>query len=212
MFILKRRFDEYITNGRFFLVEKAIAENDGEVEFFINTKESIWGTIKSSWAQRNTKYAGAESIKTVVPSIRFPSLIEKFGSPHYIKIDIEGADLLCLEGLLEFQVRPQFVSTELEDRHSLLKAIHLLNKLGYRRFKTIDQRLVPKQMPPSPAREGIYLPYHFDLGSSGLFGDELPGKWLPRHATMAQYYLLLARNRLLSRFSWYDLHAALPNS
>ena len=114
--------------------------------------------------------------KLSFPQFDFPSLIEKFGSPHYIKIDIEGADYLCLEGLLEFQVRPQFVSTELEDRHSLLKAIHLLNKLGYRRFKTIDQRLVPKQMPPSPAREGIYLPYHFDLGSSGLFGDELPGE------------------------------------
>jgi FkbM family methyltransferase len=88
---LRRRFSSHIADGRFVLVEKAIAEQAGEVEFFMNLNVSTWGTIRANMAERNAA-GGTESKKIVVPSIKFSSLIEKFGVPYYLKVDIEGAD------------------------------------------------------------------------------------------------------------------------
>lgn len=96
---LKRRFSDQIANDHFILVEKAIAEKEGEVEFFVNDKVSVWGTIRPEWAKRNEN-AGASSTVIRVPSVNFATLIEQYGVPYFLKIDIEGADLLCLEGLL----------------------------------------------------------------------------------------------------------------
>ena len=220
---LKRRFASQIADGQFILIEKAIAEHDGQVEFYLNLQASIWGTIRADWAERNTA-AGTQSQKILVPSIQFSSLIEQYGVPYYLKVDIEGADLLCLEGLLPFNDRPRFLSLEIEHRSLLRREMNLLTKLGYKRFQIVEQGLVPKQTVPHPAGEGIYVDYHFPSGASGLFGKELPGAWLTRGAFVAKYYRLLARNRVLGlskRFpvvkrlaskysiSWYDIHAAL---
>jgi FkbM family methyltransferase len=220
---LKARFSDEIASGRFVLVEKAISEWDGEVEFFMNLKVSIWGTIRPNWAARNAAI-GAESKKVLVPSIKFSSLIEEFGVPYYLKIDIEGADLLCLEGLLQFNARPAFVSIEIEHRSLLRAEMNLLCKLGYTKFQIVEQGLIHQQAPPYPAREGVYVDYQFSEGASGVFGRELQAVWMTRRTFMAQYYRLLVRNRLLgllkripvvnrlaSRYliSWYDIHAAL---
>jgi FkbM family methyltransferase len=78
------------------LVEKAIGERFGEAEFFVNTQRSIWGTTSSEFMERSNA-KGSEWTKTVVPMIPFSWLIDQFGVPYYLKIDIEGADIVCLE-------------------------------------------------------------------------------------------------------------------
>jgi FkbM family methyltransferase len=222
---LKNRFSAQIDDGTFVLIDKAIAEHDGEVQFFVNEKADIWGTIRADQADRNAAM-GAPSTKIVVPSITFASLIERFGVPYYLKIDIEGADLLCLEGLVKFRERPKFVSFENEQSNLLecFEGLNLLKKLGYARFQIVDQSLIPEQSPPNPSREGVYSNYRFDLGATGLFGRELPGKWLAYGATAATYTTIFIWNKLYGlskripgvrrivpqvRGSWYDTHAAL---
>jgi FkbM family methyltransferase len=220
---LKQRFANQISERRFFLIEKAIAESTGEVTFFINVDSTIWGTIREDWARRNAR-RGARSEKITVPSIRFSSLIEEFGVPYYLKIDIEGADSLCLDGLLHFESRPRFVSFEIEHWSLLRKEMNILTKLGYKTFKIVNQGLVREQVPPRPAREGIYVDYRFEDDASGLFGNELEDDWTTRDGIIAQLYLLIGRkivtgaakrfpaaNRFAPRYSsWYDMHAALP--
>jgi FkbM family methyltransferase len=225
---LRERFKEAIADGRMVLVEKAIAETAGEVQFFINTKLSVWGTIRSDWAERNAAL-GAGSTVITVPATTFDSLLETFGAPHYLKIDIEGADLLCLEALQRYKDRPQFVSIESEKKSwaALRHEFHILKRLGYTKFKIVDQGLVPQQTPPHPATEGRYVDYRFAEGASGLFGSELPGDWLSEREALRRYrwiFLsykltgdegLLKRVRALRRIvkrykaSWYDTHATM---
>jgi FkbM family methyltransferase len=185
---LKKRFSQQIANERFTLVEKAIAERAGETEFFINLKTSIWGTIKRDVAEKNDR-SGRPSERIVVSSIRFSSLIEQFGVPYYMKVDIEGADKLCLEGLLPFTERPRFIYIEMDERSpkSVLQAMKLFRRLGYRKFKIVEQGLVPQQIPPRPEKEGIYVDYRFHLGSSGLFGEELEDWGTPTNTTLADF-------------------------
>jgi hypothetical protein len=158
-----------------------------------------------------------------VPAITFSSLIETYGTPHYVKIDIEGSDLLCIEDLLELNERPPFVSFERSPSlGQQLKELRLLKQLGYLRFQLVDQHRVPSQVSPLPAREGTYIDDRFEYGSSGLFGAELPGVWLTFGETVTHSLVIFARNKrigllkripMMKRFaghgSWYDLHAAL---
>jgi len=219
---LKRRFTKQISERRFFLIEKAIAEKTGEVTFFTNTDATIWGTIREDWARRNAR-RGVASEKITVPSIRFSSLIEEFGVPYFLKIDIEGADWLCLDGLLQFESRPRFVSFEIEHWSLLRKEMNILTELGYDKFKIVNQGLVREQVPPWPAREGVYVDYRFEDDASGLFGNELENDWSTRDRIIAQLYRLIGRkivtgvakrfpaaNRFTPRYSfWYDMHATL---
>jgi FkbM family methyltransferase len=223
---LKLRFRREIDEGRFVLVEKAVGQRFGEVEFFVNTKRSIWGTTSSEFMERSNA-KGSEWTKTVVPMIPFSSLIDQFGVPYYLKIDIEGADMLCLEDLMKSQDRPKFISIErqpfLADQ---LKELRLLKALGYRRFKIVSQKAVIYQQPPNPAREGVYINHQFEFDASGLFGEETPGSWLSYGGAIARNAAIVAQSKgfgLMRRTpglkrlrtswgSWYDFHAALPRA
>lgn len=223
---LRQRFSSSIAEGKFVLVESAIAGHIGEVPFFVNEKESIWGTIRPEMADLNQERFGAGSTKIIVPAITFGSLVAKYGVPYYLKIDIEGADLLCLEGLLAVDERPQYISYENEKLSfsALRVEMELLKKLGYTRFQIVDQGLVQKQKPPYPAKEGVYSDRNIEHGSTGLFGKELPGPWLSHTGAIRRYVQIYLRNRFLGlakrlpffgKFarrvpgSWYNTHAAL---
>jgi FkbM family methyltransferase len=221
---LRRRFAQGIAEGRFILVCEAIAEEAGEVEFYLNEIENIRSTIMPGHAELATAL-GRPPTKTVVPSITFPSLIERFGVPYFMKVDIEGADQLCLEGLAPFDEVPHFLSTEYPmSLAGQIRVLLLLRKLGYQRFQVIDQMAVPSQIPPQPAREGQYVDVELEINGSGLFGKELPGEdWLTLDGAILHFVKLFARNKkmgllrrlpVMNRFaghgSWYDIHAALP--
>ncbi len=221
---LKERFAAEIAEGQFMLVEEAIAEEAGEVAFYVNEQENIRSTIRPSHVEI-APALGRPPTKTVVPSITFPSLIKKFGVPYFMKVDIEGADLLCLEGLAPFDEVPLFLSTEYPlSLAGQIRVLLLLKKLGYQRFQVVDQKSVPSQVPPRPAREGQYVDVRLEFNGSGLFGKELPGSnWLTLNGAILHFVMLFARNKrmglmrrlpVLNRFaghgSWYDIHAALP--
>jgi hypothetical protein len=76
---------------------------------------------------------GSEWTKIVVPTIPFSSLIDRFGARYY-QIDIEGADILCLETLMKSRDRPNFISIERQPYlANQLKELRLLKALGYGR-------------------------------------------------------------------------------
>jgi FkbM family methyltransferase len=214
---LRDTFSREIASGQFVLVEKAIAEVSGEVEFFVNSAHSIWGTICREIAERD----GMNISRIVVPSVTFNSLLQSYGVPRYLKIDIEGADMLCLKSLLSEPDRPDFVSFETDRKTiSALRAeLSLLTRLGYQRFQLVDQKTVQKQSQPFPAREGLHADCGIAPDAAGLFGLELPGRWLSIPGFIASYTRVMARDRLaglarrcalpnLIRGSWYDVHAA----
>lgn len=226
---LREKFATELSSGALILIEAAVADHDGEVDFFVNEK-SVWGTTQKDWADRNQEM-GMQSTLIRVPAVKFNWIIEKFGVPHYLKIDIEGSDMLCLHALAQTPARPSFISIESSKTSwaALILEFDLLEKLGYRRFKIINQRWVPDQVEPNPSREGSYSNHIFPKDSSGLFGDDLPGPWLTKRQALTKYALIFVQYRLfgdntigrklLSRMplffrrrlipGWFDTHAAL---
>ena len=228
---IRVRLGSYLEAGQLTLINAAVAERVGPITFFTNQRISVYGTTSETWAKRNELF-GAPSNKVTVTGLRFIDVLAEHGVPYYLKIDIEGSDLLCLHALKSFPSRPKFVSIESATVHwaDAIAEFSLLRELGYSRFKLVQQRDVPKQRCPNPPAEGKYVDHHFEKNSSGLFGDELPGKWMSEREALKSYRYKFLRYRLvgdesflwrskyrqrlynryvsrLLRVGWYDTHA-----
>ena len=204
----RSRFHDFISEGRLKIVEGAVVEpsflesGQSSIRFYRNQSGSAWGTVRGTWAERNERLG--TSVTTIeVDVIDFAAVLQENGIPHYMKIDIEGCDTVCLNALKNFSERPDYISIE-SDKTSfagIKGEIDLLASLGYDRFQAIEQMDIPNhQSPPQPAGEGDYVAHRFEPGSSGLFGAELGGKWRSRRDILRQVSthlpgLQLARRR-----------------
>ena len=191
----RTKFADAIADGRLTILDLAVSDTDGEATFYINLDDDHWSSLDPAWGTRNdTRYK-----TTAVQTRPLCWLIEQYGVPHYLKIDIEGADLTVLRQLQAVPVKPTFLSTEEHE----IEYFPLLWSLGYRGFKIVNQGQI---------HHLDYDGWHFEPGSSGPFGDEIPGPWLPFGEAMLEYMLNVrdCRERELFTFGWwYDIHATL---
>ena len=150
------------------------------MDFYVDEDNTTWGTTNSDWVDRNVSIGGGR-IKTIkIKCLTLDAIMREYGVPRYCKIDIEGNDLDALKSLKKNVDLPKFVSIESEkiSWNKLLEEFHIFHELGYKKYKIVDQYFVNLHVCPNPSREGRYVDYKCQLGSSGLFGDELPGRWL----------------------------------
>lgn len=186
----RSRFRDAIDAGRVFLHHGAIIEDDGArtVRFFKNPSNTVWGTTVEAWADRNAEL-GAASIEIEVPVIDFPKLLAEHGCPHYLKIDIEGMDVVCLGKLRGTSHRPKFVSIESEKVRfaDLVAEFDLFRELGYHRFFIQQQHDIARRKVPPDSTEGCFVDYRFEPGSTGPFGSDLGPDWLTRKQALSRY-------------------------
>jgi FkbM family methyltransferase len=223
---LQDRFEEEIRAGRLTLVAAGIAESAGELDFYVCEDKSEWSSFELSVASRD----GARHHTVKVRAQRFATILAEHGEPWYCKIDIEGHDRLCLEGLQEAGQRPPYVSLEMAFEHAGVD-IGMLLDMGYRRFKIVSQSARSQPLPLLATVNG-WLPkslskgfrgldrelrgkrrdgdWRFPRGSSGPFGDDIPGPWRG-HDEVIRLWGHLRKVAEQSRpgggSDWYDIHA-----
>lgn len=225
-------FAEEIRTSRLTIINAAIWSAPGTVDFYICPGKSDWGTVDRAFAERNRELTGVEPIVVPVRAITFDEVLRESGIPYYLKIDLEGVDLLCLETLRAYEARPTHVSIEMsltsyEDAFGELASLF---SLGYRRFKIANQSLNGRIVCPDPPREGTYVPATFDGYSSGPFGEEAPGEWMSirdalaratviiddqakhgakgsEYKTEASHHYRIYRDLIGDPVGWYDIHA-----
>ena len=76
----------------------------------------------------------------------------------------------------------------------------LFMQLGYTKFKVIQQENISTQIEPDPSKEGCYVGYRFQEGSSGLFGTDLPGKWKDYKQILNKYRFIFLQYRLFGDY------------
>lgn len=230
-----KRFQDASQSGQMTIINKAITEHSGTIDFYVNEQKSVWGTADRDWMLRNQKL-GAESHMIRVPSVRMDTLLSEYGTPYYMKVDIEGLDNVCISALVNQLDKPRYVSVETHawSYAETLKLLTLLCAAGYNNFKIVPQIGVRNQICPKPAREGAYVDHRFPPDASGLFGKELPGSWLPLAEVKSQFRRIylniwvlgphhgILRNIIKNRDAiaalgrlfpgandWFDIHAML---
>ena len=169
--------------------------------------------------------------------------------PHYLKIDIEGNDMLCVEDLRAGGL-PKYLSLEASEA----SPVEHLAGLGYTAFKCVSQRnFLPLEVPPHAGQirferilrrlysanpftrilrilgakkrwlhqldeSRIHNGWKFPFGSSGPFGEDLPGRWQTAAEIRETYRVFqeLSSKSAPSIFwddkeysFWVDLHARL---
>jgi FkbM family methyltransferase len=237
------RFSQEILAKRLTLLNVGIAATSGTTTFWISDCPE-WSSLDKTIASRD----GAALRSVSVSTVPFSELLAEHGTPHYLKIDIEGNDRLCVDALRGGKV-PKYISVESEcvgdadepsDEMSLTM-LELLREVGYRKFKLVKQLgWIPiepngavnlyRRFIRSAARgrlraaglsriaerltvEGrIAASSGFVLssGSSGPWGDDIPGEWMTYEKAKSVY--LRARHAYFSkdraRYSfWCDWHA-----
>jgi hypothetical protein len=161
-------------------------------------------------------------------------VFHRYGIPYYLKVDIEGADLVVLETLLRFEGRPQFLSIESEkvDFSRLEAEFRLLADLGYKKFKPVQQQLIPGSLIRTRNLSGDEFNHRFEMDASGPFGDDLLPPWLNYDECLREYKRIFQRYGMFGDSSffargkgqrlkdmleklykrplagWYDTHAA----
>lgn len=136
----KTRFSKEIAAGRLTLLNVGVAREAGTLTFWVS-EVADWSSFDRSIASRNgTKHRAVD-----VPTRPFHDILGEFGVPHYLKIDIEGHDRVCIEGLTP-DTLPKYVSLESEcagesvlTEEESLSLLRLLHEKGYRRFKLVPQ-------------------------------------------------------------------------
>jgi FkbM family methyltransferase len=226
------RFSGAMSSGALTIVEGAVAPGSAAtVPFYVNTAKTDWGTLNLEWVARNER-RGAPSRVVEVKRIDIADHFRKHGIPYYLKVDIEGSDTALVTALKEFGDRPQFISieTDINRFDQVVWEIELLQSLGYRKFKPVQQEGIVGTRLVSLDRDGVPFEYVFQSGASGPFGDDLPGEWLDFDECCRAYRGIFRQYRAVGHLSplyrlrwyrvldrlqhyigvagWHDLHAS----
>jgi FkbM family methyltransferase len=233
----RARFARELSDQRLRIIEGAIAEGGPKVSFY-KDDASVWGTVNQDWAKRNEKF-GSHNKLIKVGVLDISRIFNDVGIPYYLKLDIEGSEHLVLTAMLTLHDAPPFLSMESEkvSFKKLLWELRTLRKLGYRRFKVVQQRSIAGTTIQTVDLAGRKFAYTFEPAATGPFGDEAAGRWLSYYQACLKYVWIFGlyklfgdgglmlkhrRGRQLHRAlmlitgttfpGWYDTHAALAPS
>ncbi|MGH9195842.1 MAG: FkbM family methyltransferase, partial [Acidimicrobiia bacterium] len=123
---------DMIASGRLQVVQRALYTKTGErVRFYVNPDHDDWGSLDRGAAEK-----GVGSSRPIeVETITLGDLLKAYGSPYYIKCDLEGGDAIFAVQLLRSPVRPDFVSIEATSADDLA----MIRACGYTRFQIINR-------------------------------------------------------------------------
>ena len=192
---------------RMTLLNVGVWNEPRQLPFYVNLSNDHWSSFDPNYGCRDGTPFEVEYITCVT----IADLLREHGTPHYLKIDIEGADKLVLQDLRKLNDRPQFISVE----EYGVAALDDLHTLGYEHFQIVPQSNPEKRKmrPPKPAREGRYIKRAFTDQDSGLFGYELSlDKWV-NYADARSLFLATVTDEggkyVGPPHEWFDIHARL---
>lgn len=197
---VSEKFREELRSGRFTIVNRCLADSDDKtVSFFINQQDSGQSSADPDKASQS-----GDVTEVQVQTVSIDSLFRRFGVPRYLKIDLEGSDEIVLDQIIAANVKPPYISSELNN----IRVVAKLIAAGYHEFQIINQERNYTYRSPYPSREGEYCDCKFGAHHSGLFGRDLDeDKWIsPRRAM--EIYLEIEKMLDIGMYpGWFDIHA-----
>lgn len=182
------RFRREIEADRCIVVYAAVGAEEGFSSFWLNLEDDHLSSTSQRWAARN----GARVRQSVVSLTTIEALIRGYGSPLYIKCDIEGLDgaaISAMQRMYRGHARPLFISVE--DCRNGPDTIDRLCAQGYDLFALSEQ-----------SRHG--------RGFSGPFGDALDCVWRSELEFRFVYHMSvrdIEGRRIAPEQYWFDIHA-----
>jgi FkbM family methyltransferase len=202
---LDERFSAQVRAGLVTIVPRALGAQRGTTRLAIPRDDDldVLGTASASHLARARRQGVAMDFVDV-DVVTLVDLVRDFGTPWFVKIDIEGLDTEVVRSLRQLAVRPPRLSMESvvtgpnASLRGALRELRLLHELGYRRFKLVNQCRLSELDGSVLRAEGQALVYEYERDASGPFGDDAPGPWRGVLIIGIKMLGCLARHQLLS--------------
>jgi hypothetical protein len=137
------------------LIEQAVSAQPGSANLWISRLTPSISTISHEWlttVRENRRFAGARWQEQVPVSVTtLQELIARYGKPAFCKIDVEGAELDVLGGLLQplAGLSFEFIPAVIETAVKCVERLSQLGKYEYNWRMTEFPRLrSPAWLPP----------------------------------------------------------------
>ena len=188
----RERFASEIAQNSLKILNVAVSDQEGEVDFFINENS----TVQSSLHGRERP--GFKKIR--VNAHRLSRLFKMHGMPSFVKIDVEHYDHIILRDLRTACCLPDHLSVEAHNFEVVRELLRCdFGKFRLLRGNTIARRFANHKINTPDGAKTHSFPQH----SSGPFGDDLNEPWISAEAIVTSW---LVRGSLYGQ-SWYDIHA-----
>jgi FkbM family methyltransferase len=207
--LLHNRFEEEERDGRVVILQVAIGDHSGSVTFTAPRDIAELGTTDTRFGDRIRRLGlDCELLEVEMTTLR--EVVRIHGTPYYLKVDIEGQDEAAVRTLAGLPVRPPLLSMESSvagPKATVAGAwseMRLLRRLGYRRFKLVNQRRLRELDGAVLDREGTPAVYSYSPGTvvSGPFGEEARGRWRGI-SVMPEMVGRLAQYHAFSEGGWF---------
>jgi FkbM family methyltransferase len=211
-----KKLQRYVDTGQLLIENVAVAANAGSIDLHICGQDLGSSSIVAEHLVGRQPLASFS-----VPATTITDLMHRHGKPKFLKVDIEGADKVCVMSLTQ-ETAPQYLS--FEAHKDMEEMIDYAASIGYCGFKIIHQnsflcvqrqyslgdrirrkimRLTGYDAPTLAKRDGR----QFALGHSAG-----PAPWRSDGPFYSRAEILSAWRRARSADhvqGWYDVHAAL---
>lgn len=200
---METRFADNIAAGTLKVENVGVAGTDGTLDFYVNSYSEWSSFVKDGKATQENSHE-----KISIQTIPMARLLERHGTPYYLKIDIEGFEKAALTTLRTDIEMPDYISFEVNADWQFL--VGFLGGLGYQGFAIVRQGRNVLPDPPQPAQEGSYVPQSFKMSMSGCFGKEISARWVSGSGIVAAMADDLktadARQAQGQPRGWHDIH------
>jgi len=141
----KRKFKKYIDSKTLVLINKIFTNSPKDRYFFYNPNELFRGSVKKRLAcsvgfskkMFNIIYP-KKIVKCKLSTINLKKLVNEYGTPYYIKFDMDGVEKDFINNFLKLRSFPKHVSVEFDKVHSN-SFLKMFKKVGYKKFLFVNQ-------------------------------------------------------------------------
>jgi FkbM family methyltransferase len=194
-----RRFENEIRAGRVTILNLGVGPRSSRMTFFIHKGHSVLSTFCPEQALSGNKSDLNPEVwhPIEIDVRRLSDIIQFFGDGEYVKIDVEGFDVITLKDLSEHKIHPNYISAE---AHQIDTFCHLI-AMGYTEFKFIQGATVQALFSDHEIRVlgGGVAKHSFLAHSAGPFGEDIPGPWMNKKEILAVWQQRGG--------GWCDIHA-----
>lgn len=121
-------------HDRIILLNYAVCNNNGNDISFYQAEHDVLSTINKNWLTKETyRFYNHPYIEINCKTITIDKLIEQYGLPDLIKIDVEGGEYECITSLTQ-KVKLLCFEWSSETNDITLNCIDYLQNLGYTQY------------------------------------------------------------------------------
>lgn len=138
------------------IIEAAVCERNGRVSLAISERTPTVTTVDAPWRQVRSGEAGFAGVhwnRTIeIEAVTVDTLIERFGVPAFVKLDVEGSEARVLAGLTTPVpvVSFEYLPTALDDVRRCLERLALLGAYTFNFSIGESYRLASQQWLSAP--------------------------------------------------------------